>query len=71
MKVINDSLYINFQSSILQLTSKFYIKLWNNNLAAIFKAKLTLIKCQSQSIAFIGEVDTISPRMYRDLMFSL
>ena len=37
---------------------------WNDNLAFIFEPKLT-------SIVFVGGVDTILPRMYRDLMFSL
>ena len=39
-------------------------------LAAIFEAKLTFNRSSSSvpSIVFVGAVDTIFPRMYRDLM---
>ena len=40
---------------------------WNDNLVAIFEAKLTF-KYQSLSIASVGAVDT---RVHRDLMSSL
>ena len=42
---------------------------WNDNLAAIFDAKLVInrFQLQSPSIVFVGAVDTIFLRMYRDL----
>ena len=51
---------------------------WNNSLAPIFEAKLTLNRpynrpsteqVQSLSIVFVGAVDTLFLGMYRDLMF--
>ena len=44
---------------------------WNNNLAAIFEAKLLSIgyQVQSFSIVSLGAVDTILLGMYRYLMF--
>ena len=42
---------------------------WNDNLNAIFEAKLTF-KFQSFSL-FVGGISTILQGMYGDLMFSL
>ena len=48
---------------------------WNDNLDAIFEAKLTFnyastgLRVQSPSIVFVGAVDTIFLEMYRNLMF--
>ena len=49
---------------------------WNDNLDAIFEAKLTFnyawtgLQVQSPSIVFVDAVDTIFLGMYRNLIFS-
>ena len=66
--VTGNATYSSFLSSLLGTYSCLVnpvisILDWNDNLAAMFEAKLTFW-CQSLSIVYVGAVDTILPGMY-------